>query len=122
MLMHSSCGYLDHAWLQTHCVVVSTSTELLCHMPAGARDVMLMKLWATVFPVSDKRHPVTTPLALLTSYYLALCPVTCHRDAAIGKSSPHRVQKTKHIAHAAYHIPGPCCVLLHIFFLRESCC
>lgn len=53
---------------------------------AGARDVLLMKLWATVFPVSDKRHPVTTPLVLLTTSYLALCSVTCHRDAAIGKS------------------------------------
>ncbi|DBA90017.1 TPA: hypothetical protein ACH3X2_004286 [Trebouxia sp. C0005] len=50
----------------------------------GARDVLVLKLWATVFPVSDRRHPVTTPLALLTSSYLALCPVTCHRDAAVG--------------------------------------
>lgn len=64
-------------------------SQLKCmvHFYAGARDVLLMKLWATVFPVSDKRHPVTTPLVLLTTSYLALCPVTCHRDAAIGKTS-----------------------------------
>ena len=55
------------------------------HARAGARDVLLMKLWASVFPVSDRRHPVTTPLALLTSAYLALCPVTSHHDAAIGE-------------------------------------
>ena len=52
---------------------------------AGARDVMLLQLWAQLFPVSDRRHPVTTPLALLTSSYLALCPVTSCHAAAVGK-------------------------------------
>ena len=52
---------------------------------AGARDVMLLQLWATLFPVSDRRHPVTTPLALLTSSYLALCPVTSPHAAAVGE-------------------------------------
>lgn len=52
---------------------------------AGARDIMLLQLWATLFPVSDRRHPVTTPLALLASSYLALCPVTSPHAAAVGK-------------------------------------
>ena len=81
------CGRLDHAGLQTY-FVVRVINQAAGHVCAGARDVLLMKLWATVFPVSDKRHPVTTPLALLVSSNLALCPVTCHRDAAIGKRSP----------------------------------
>ncbi|DBA84060.1 TPA: hypothetical protein ACH3X1_006541 [Trebouxia sp. C0004] len=70
----------------------------------GARDVLLLKLWATVFPVSDRRHPVTTPLALLTSSYLALCPVTCQCDAAVGD-------------HFILHVPEAstqtCCIKLY---------
>ena len=66
------------------CLDVTADNKRTLCLCSGARDVLLLKLWATVFPVSDKRHPVTTPLALLTSSYLSLCPVTCHRDAAIG--------------------------------------
>ena len=59
--------------------------DLFKRLGAGARDVMLLQLWAQLFPVSDRRHPVTTPLALLTSSYLALCPVTSCHAAAVGK-------------------------------------
>ncbi|KAK9815549.1 hypothetical protein WJX72_005610 [[Myrmecia] bisecta] len=50
----------------------------------GPRALMLLKLWATVFPVSDRRHPVATPAALLASAYLALCTVTSRADIAQG--------------------------------------
>ena len=52
---------------------------------AGTRQILLLKLWATVFPVSDKRHPVTTPAALLASSYLSLCPVASLDDVAKGE-------------------------------------
>lgn len=48
------------------------------------RGVLLLKLWGTLFPVSDRRHPIVTPAALLTTAYLALCPIRRHHDIAIG--------------------------------------
>jgi nucleolar protein 14 len=48
------------------------------------RALLLLKLWATLFPVSDRRHPVATPAALLVSQHLALCPITCGADVAQG--------------------------------------
>ena len=96
-LLHKICrrlATLHHADYPQHehlCLVNHlTAMHVHVHEPergsvgAGSRDVLLLKLWATVFPVSDRRHPVTTPLALLTSSYLALCRITCHQDAAIG--------------------------------------
>lgn len=50
----------------------------------GARQLLLLRLWATVFPASDWRHPVLTPAALLAGAHLALCPLTCARDVAQG--------------------------------------
>lgn len=46
--------------------------------------LLLLKLFATVFPASDKRHPVLTPAALLAASCLANCPVTRPRDVAAG--------------------------------------
>ena len=46
--------------------------------------MMLLKLLTTVYPVSDKRHPVLTPVSLLTSAALELCPIARPRDVASG--------------------------------------
>lgn len=48
------------------------------------RVVLQLQLFAALFPLSDRRHPVATPLALLTGAYLALCPPSCSRHALIG--------------------------------------
>ncbi|CAL8463440.1 g2974 [Coccomyxa elongata] len=50
----------------------------------GTRALLLLKLWATLFPVSDRRHPVATPAALLVSAHLALCPISRASDIAQG--------------------------------------
>lgn len=59
------------------------------HTPAGsawpgARVLLLLKLWATVFPASDRRHAVLTPAALLAGACLALCPLARPSDVAQG--------------------------------------
>ena len=48
------------------------------------RGLLLLKLWALLFPVSDRRHPVLTPAAILVSAHLALCRLTCAMDIAKG--------------------------------------
>ena len=53
----------------------------------GARQLLLLKLWSTVFPASDRRHPVLTPAALLVGAHLALCPVMRHADIPQGALS-----------------------------------
>ncbi len=56
--------------------------------PASAwpppRALLLLKLWATVFPASDRRHAVLTPAALLLGACLALCPLARAADVAHG--------------------------------------
>ena len=49
------------------------------------RALLLLKLWATVFPASDKRHPVLTPAGLLAGGALALCPL----------ARPHQVRRRR---------------------------
>lgn len=49
------------------------------------RALLLLKLWAVLYPVSDRRHPVLTPAAILVSANLALCPLTCAPDIARGE-------------------------------------
>lgn len=50
----------------------------------GARQLLQLRLFSCLFPTSDKRHPVTTPLALLMGKYLMQCPVTNPFQAAVG--------------------------------------
>lgn len=49
-----------------------------------ARTLMLLRLWTLVFPTSDFRHPVGTPMAVLCTEFLACCPVRSSRDAALA--------------------------------------
>ena len=49
-----------------------------------ARSVLLLRLFALMFPASDFVHPVLTPAQLLLGQLLAHCPCTCPRDAAAG--------------------------------------
>lgn len=48
------------------------------------RALLLLKLWATVFPVTDKRHPVLTPAGVLACSALALCPLARPHHVALG--------------------------------------
>eukprot|EP00877_Chromochloris_zofingiensis_P005493 jgi/Chrzof1/14945/Cz09g21210.t1 len=50
----------------------------------GARQLLQCMLFATLFPVSDRRHPVITPLALLLGKWLMQCPVPGPYEAALG--------------------------------------
>jgi nucleolar protein 14 len=46
-----------------------------------ARTILLISLFADVFPVTDKQHPVSTPAALYLGNVLAHCAVRCAREA-----------------------------------------
>lgn len=50
----------------------------------GGRGLLQLRLFGCLFPTSDRRHAVTTPLALLLGRYLAACPVTCPAHAGHG--------------------------------------
>jgi len=50
----------------------------------STRALLLLKLWVTLYPVSDRRHPVITPAAILVSAHLALCRLTSASDIARG--------------------------------------
>jgi len=50
----------------------------------GPRQLLQLRLFCLLFPVSDKRHPVVTPLDLLLGKYLAQCPVASPYQAALG--------------------------------------
>ncbi|KAJ3676003.1 hypothetical protein LUZ60_003415 [Juncus effusus] len=50
----------------------------------GVKTLALFGLWWLVFPSSDSRHPVTTPLLAMTAEFLARCPVRGGRDLAVG--------------------------------------
>ncbi len=39
--------------------------------------LMLLKIIGDIFPVTDLRHPVATPAALLAGQYLSQCPISC---------------------------------------------
>ncbi len=49
-----------------------------------ARVVLQLKLFTSLYPVSDKRHPVLTPVALLLGRCLGQCPVMSPHQAATG--------------------------------------
>lgn len=50
----------------------------------GPRQLLQLRLFALLFPTSDRRHPVTTPLALLIGKHLSQCPVNSSYQAAVG--------------------------------------
>ena len=51
----------------------------------GARGLLLLNLWATLFPASDRRHAVLTPAALILGACLAMCPLAARAaDVAQG--------------------------------------
>ncbi len=58
------------------------------------RALLLLKLWASVFPASDRRHPVLTPAGLLACGCLALCPL----------ARPHQVPLGLFLASLALHL------------------
>ncbi|CAI5979229.1 unnamed protein product, partial [Closterium sp. NIES-65] len=49
-----------------------------------ARTLLLLRLWALIFPSSDFRHPVMTPVSLLLGQFLSCCPVRSTKDVAAG--------------------------------------
>ncbi|GIL50075.1 hypothetical protein Vafri_6396 [Volvox africanus] len=50
----------------------------------SSRVVLQLRLFLTLFPISDRRHPVLTPLALLIGKYLHQCIVSNPHEAAVG--------------------------------------
>jgi nucleolar protein 14 len=48
------------------------------------KTLLLLKLLTTVYPASDKKHPVLTPASLFVCSALALCPLARPRDVASG--------------------------------------
>lgn len=50
----------------------------------SSKTLCLLRLWSMVFPCSDFRHPVMTPVILLMCEYLMRCPILSGRDIAIG--------------------------------------
>ncbi|KEH41125.1 Nop14 nucleolar-like protein [Medicago truncatula] len=50
----------------------------------SSKTMCLLRLWSMVFPCSDFRHPVMTPVILLMCEYLMRCPITSGRDIAVG--------------------------------------
>ncbi|KAI4357990.1 hypothetical protein L6164_001901 [Bauhinia variegata] len=54
-----------------------------CFWPSS-KTLFLLRLWSMIFPCSDFRHPVMTPVILLICEYLMRCPVVSGRDIAVG--------------------------------------
>lgn len=50
----------------------------------GVPECILLKITSTVWPTSDRSHPVTTPLALLICQYLSSCRVRNVQDIIKG--------------------------------------
>ncbi|KHN15381.1 Nucleolar protein 14, partial [Glycine soja] len=50
----------------------------------SSKTLCLLRLWSMIFPCSDFRHPVMTPVILLMCEYLMRCPIVSGRDIAIG--------------------------------------
>ncbi|EER91262.1 hypothetical protein BDA96_01G181900 [Sorghum bicolor] len=48
------------------------------------KTLLLLRLWSLIFPCSDFRHVVATPLLLLMCEYLMRCPIQSGRDVAVG--------------------------------------
>ncbi|XP_067943057.1 nucleolar protein 14-like [Watersipora subatra] len=46
--------------------------------------LMYLKLFSNIYPASDFRHEVITPAMILASQIYTSCPVTNHRDIAVG--------------------------------------
>ncbi|KAF0921731.1 hypothetical protein E2562_017001 [Oryza meyeriana var. granulata] len=48
------------------------------------KTLLLLRLWSLIFPCSDFRHVVATPMLLLMCEYLMRCPIQSGRDVAVG--------------------------------------
>uniref|UniRef100_A0ACD5V2I2 Uncharacterized protein n=1 Tax=Avena sativa TaxID=4498 RepID=A0ACD5V2I2_AVESA len=48
------------------------------------KTLLLLRLWSLIFPCSDFRHAVATPVLLLMCEYLMRCPIQSGRDVAVG--------------------------------------
>ncbi|KAK3164565.1 hypothetical protein QOZ80_1AG0021210 [Eleusine coracana subsp. coracana] len=48
------------------------------------KTILLLRLWSLIFPCSDFRHVVATPVLLLMCEYLMRCPIQSGRDVAVG--------------------------------------
>lgn len=76
-------------WLlprECHCLENQT-TEIAAESGSGwpsQRQMLLLKLWATIFQASDRRHPVLTPASLILGACLRLSPVNTLADVLAG--------------------------------------
>ncbi len=52
------------------------------------RHLLLLQLWSLLFPASDRRHQVMTPLAVTIGRCLSLCPLQRSADILPGAYQP----------------------------------
>ncbi|GLI63095.1 hypothetical protein VaNZ11_005999, partial [Volvox africanus] len=65
-------------------VATATAASIPASPWPSPRVVMQLRLFTTLFPISDRRHPVLTPVALLLGKYLHQCIVNNPHEAAVG--------------------------------------
>ncbi|XP_042501290.1 nucleolar protein 14 [Macadamia integrifolia] len=63
------------------CVDIKNPDKSCC---PSLKTLFLLRLWSMIFPCSDFRHVVMTPVILLMCEYLMRCPVKSGRDIAVG--------------------------------------
>lgn len=68
------------------CTTITQSQDpaLLIAAWPHPRALLLFQLWRRLYPTTDRRHPVITPMHTLQAAYLSLCPVANHKQAAMG--------------------------------------
>ena len=50
----------------------------------SSKTLCLLRLWSMIFPCSDFKHPVMTPMISLMCEFLMRCPIASGRDIGIG--------------------------------------
>ena len=99
----ASCAVSSHSHLP-----ISHRADTCCIWCAGGwpevRTLLLLKLWAVLFPASDRKHAVLSPAALLIGSYLANCRPSQPYHLATGAAAYFRSHMS--IPHAAAHSCG----------------
>eukprot|EP01136_Pigoraptor_vietnamica_P023968 Opistho-1_new@76545 len=78
---------VEHAQAQLRTMAENLDRDVKGGKKSGfppCASLVLLSGFATLFPASDFRHPVTTPTALLVARYLSQCHVKTAYDVAAG--------------------------------------
>ncbi len=76
------------------------------------RALLLFQLWQRLFPVSDRRHPVVTPMQTLQGGYLQLLPVVDHKHVAMGLFAAQLLMQS--VMPAQRVVPEPLCFAVEV--------